>query len=128
VSSDLALRADLPAEPAGVRQARALVRGALHDWGRDDLTDTAVLLVSELATNVVLHARTPYAVVVTRTGSGLRCDVLDDAAAPAAVRDNDVAAATGRGLALVRELADSWGPTPEEARDGFRKGVRFELS
>jgi anti-sigma regulatory factor (Ser/Thr protein kinase) len=128
VSSDVALRADLPAEPGAVQRARSMVRHALHDWGRDDLADTASLLVSELATNVVLHARTPYAVVVTKKGKGIRCDVLDDAPSAPALRRADTAAATGRGLALVVRLADDWGPTPPSALDGFRKGVRFELS
>jgi len=44
--------------PASVREARAEVRRRLEAWGLadvDELVDTAELLVSELATNVVRH-------------------------------------------------------------------------
>lgn len=124
----VALRLDLQAEPDSVRDARAFVRDAVVGWGRRDLVDTAALLISELATNVVLHARTPYAVVLTRARSDILFDVLDDAPTAPAVRDDDLHAATGRGLALVERLADAWGATPLGALEGFVKGVRFQLS
>jgi anti-sigma regulatory factor (Ser/Thr protein kinase) len=127
VSTRVAQRLVLEAEPSSVRDARAFVRGVLGSWGREDLVDDATLMVSELATNVVLHARTRYAVVLQRLRHGLLCDVLDHAPAMPSVRDHDLSAATGRGLPLVAGLATSWGPTPEGALDGYTKGVRFEL-
>jgi len=127
VSSRVALRLDLAPEAASVREARAFLRDALRAWQREDLVDTATLLISELATNVVLHARTPFAVVAVPLAQGMRCDVLDNAAAVPAVREHDLSAATGRGLALLDGLSDEWGATPSSALDGFRKGVRFEL-
>lgn len=120
-------RLDLPADVPSVRQARAFVRDAVRRSGRDDLADVAALLVSELATNVVLHARTAYAVVVSAARDRVRCDVLDDAIGGPAVQEHDASAASGRGLVLLSHMADAWGATPPEALSGFAKGVRFEL-
>ena len=120
-------RLDLPAEPASVRAARVFVSGLLDAWGHDGLADTAALLTSELATNVVLHARTPFAVVVTRTAEGALVDVLDGSAVNPVLRDHDVSAPTGRGLALVDGFASEWGDTPEDELAGFAKGVRFSV-
>lgn len=57
----------LPRHPASVGLARRRVRDHLADWGhgpRDPALQDAVLLVSELATNVVRHGPSP------RFGSG----------------------------------------------------------
>lgn len=110
-----------------MREARAFVRDVVRRSGREDLVDAATLLISELATNVVQHARTTFAVVVDRLNEGVRFDVLDDAAEQPAVREHDLSAPSGRGLVLLSSMADAWGPTPREELAGFTKGVRFEL-
>lgn len=127
VRSSLSARLDLPAEPASVGQARRFVRGVLADWGLEELVDTAILLTSELATNSVLHARTAFAVVVSRTSRGLRVDVLDGSAVTPRVRQPSQTAATGRGVNMVAALADRWGPTPAADLHGFAKGVFFTM-
>src|SRR4051812_31761489 len=48
----------LPPEPQSVRQAREHVRNTLEEAGRDQWVDDAALAVSELVSNVVLHAGT----------------------------------------------------------------------
>jgi anti-sigma regulatory factor (Ser/Thr protein kinase) len=125
VDSLRAERLDLPAEPSSVRVARRFVTELLDGWGHKELAETAALLTSELATNVVLHARTPFAVVVTNTREGALVDVLDGSHVSPVVRDHDISAPTGRGLALVAELAKEWGETPSSDLAGFAKGVRF---
>ena len=55
-------------EPMSVRSARAFVYERLSEWGHHAVTDTAGLAVSELATNVILHARTDFTVEVTLLG------------------------------------------------------------
>lgn len=122
-----AARLDLVAEPASVAQARAFVVEVLSGWGHYALLDAAALLTSELATNVVLHAQTPYAVVITRTPRGAQVDVLDGADSLPLPRISDVHAATGRGLALVESFSVTWGATPKPALHGFAKGVRFVI-
>jgi hypothetical protein len=121
------VRVDLPAEPASVGQARRFVRAVLDDWGLEELIDTVTLLTSELATNAVLHARTAFAVVVSRSTLGLRVDVLDGSAVTPRTRQPSPTAATGRGVNMVAALADQWGATPEAQLHGFAKGVYFTM-
>jgi anti-sigma regulatory factor (Ser/Thr protein kinase) len=127
VSPGVVERLELPAEAPSVRQARAFVRDVVRRSGREDLVDVATLLVSELATNVVLHAKTAFAVVVDRLKDGVRFDVLDNAPGQPAVREHDLSSPSGRGLVLLSSMADVWGPTPRDALNGYTKGVRFEL-
>lgn len=121
------LRVDLPAEPASVGQARRFVRRALEDWQLDGLVDTVMLLTSELATNAVLHARTAFAVVVSRSHAEVRVDVLDGSAVAPRERQPSPLAGTGRGVGMVAALADHWGATPETQLLGFAKGVYFTV-
>ena len=121
------LRVDLPAEPASVAVARRFVRRALEEWGLDSLSDTVVLLTSELATNAILHARTAFAVVVSRSPDDVRVDVLDGSAVTPRNRQPSALAATGRGVNMVAALADHWGATPETQLHGFAKGVYFTV-
>ena len=127
VQQPLSVRLDLPAEPASVGQARRFVRGVLADWGLGELVDTVQLLTSELATNAVLHARTAFAVVVSRTSEAVRVDVLDGSTVAPRNRQPSLTAATGRGVNMVEALADHWGATPETQLHGFAKGVYFTL-
>jgi anti-sigma regulatory factor (Ser/Thr protein kinase) len=120
-------RLDLPAEPASVGQARRFVRGVLDDWGLPDLVDTVMLLTSELATNAVLHARTAFAVVVSRRDDGVRVDVLDGSVVTPRNRQPTQMAATGRGVGMVATLAEQWGATPETELHGYAKGVYFTV-
>ncbi|MGY3064607.1 hypothetical protein ACVWZD_008929 [Streptomyces sp. TE3672] len=52
-------------------------RRALSRWGLDDLSDTPELLVSELVTNALRHAKQPVTLRLLRTDI-LRCEVGDD--------------------------------------------------
>jgi anti-sigma regulatory factor (Ser/Thr protein kinase) len=103
------LHTTLPAEPLSARQARRFVTSALSELGLPELTDTALILVSELVTNAVLHARSEVTLTVVRTGGGLRMEVGDQSSLAPSVRRYSAEAATGRGLVLVESLADAWG-------------------
>ncbi|MDC0773903.1 ATP-binding protein, partial [Streptomyces sp. HD] len=53
--------------PETAKAARRLARVALAVWGLDDHTDTAELVMSELASNAVRHAHGPkIALIVNR--------------------------------------------------------------
>jgi hypothetical protein len=127
VRAGLAERLDLAPDPAHVAEARIFVREVLTEWGFSALVDAGVLLAGELAANAVLHARTPYAVVVERTQEGVQVDVLDHSPAVVEVIPPDAGAAAGRGLHLVDAFASEWGATPEPELLGFAKGVRVAL-
>jgi len=121
----------LPAMPACVSAVREHVRVALRVWHLEDLSDIAVLLASELATNAVRHAGPgrPFSVVVRRDRGpeGTTCvwiEVHDtEPAAPRVVSAHDDST-TGRGLLLVESLSDGWESTPEPGG----KCVRFRLA
>ncbi len=118
-------RLDLPADPSSVREARRFVTRVLTDWGLLDAVEVVTLLVSELATNAVLHARTAYAVVVSTDRNDLTVEVLDGSEVTPRRRQNSSSAATGRGVALIDQLAGSWGTHP--ATNGFAKAVWFTM-
>jgi len=73
--------------------------------------DDALLLVSELCSNVVRHARTPMVVGVLRdpTARTVRISVRDDSAMLPQERDTTELATSGRGLMIVRSIAEQWG-------------------
>jgi anti-sigma regulatory factor (Ser/Thr protein kinase) len=119
------VRLELSAEPRSVREARGLVRTALSGWDLDHLETSAVLLVSELATNVVLHARTDFVVEAEQRGDVVRVSITDGSANGPARRRHGVQAGTGRGLGLVATLATDWGTATAE--HPWAKTVWFEL-
>ncbi|MYS50586.1 SpoIIE family protein phosphatase, partial [Streptomyces sp. SID6013] len=68
----------LPAREDAAARARALVLALLRQWRtRDGTRDSVLLLVSELVTNAVRHARGPITVRLIRAGPGLLCEVGD---------------------------------------------------
>ena len=105
-------RVRLPADPGSAGRARAFTAGRLAAASMQRAaTEVGLLLVSELATNAVRHARTEFAVEVRPTTTGVRVAVTDDnpgrPRAPVVLPGPD--AEGGRGLAIVGRLADRWG-------------------
>ncbi len=97
-----------PPASRSVPEARRRVSATLADWGLDGLADTVVLLVSEIVTNAVLHARTDLTVSVSEEGTGVRVSVADGSPLPPALRRHSATSTTGRGIQLLDMLADSW--------------------
>ena len=100
---------ELPATRAAPRLGREFVRAALDEWGLARLTDTATLLVSEVVTNAVVHARSPSTLCVEQTPKTVRVTVTDrgDGVARRAMAGAGIAG--GHGLALLDTLARRWG-------------------
>jgi anti-sigma regulatory factor (Ser/Thr protein kinase) len=113
----------LAPEPASVPRARRKVRELLaaERCGADE--DTALLLVSEVVTNAVLHARTDVHVDLWCVGERLRVEVRDGSAAMPALHFYSAEAATGRGLRLLDRLADRWGAERDDTPDAHSKTV-----
>lgn len=105
----------LTAAPESVGQGRRFVRSTLREWGHDALVDTATLLVSELVTNAVLHARTPPEIIVRLGRDEVRIEVLDGSDRLPRAKGYGVESSTGRGLLLVDRLAAAWGTEVREA-------------
>jgi hypothetical protein len=96
-------------EPRSVPAARRFVRELVLDGGHDDLVGDAQLAVSELCTNVVLHAHTPFEVTVEVSPEGVYVQVWDDDPVLPARRVSSAASTTGRGLELLAAVATSSG-------------------
>ena len=119
----VAVEITLPADAESPRRARQFARNALA--GADaDMTDMVMLLVSEIVTNAVLHARSELRLLMTWNGPAVRVEVADLSPLLPAQRNFSAMATTGRGIQLVDEIADSWGLAPSD--DG--KVVWFELT
>ncbi|MFD3836308.1 ATP-binding protein [Streptomyces sp. NPDC058642] len=112
---------------SSVRLARAAVRTWLAEYGIQGQAEIAELLVSELATNAVVHARGRYRLTLSLTAGRLRCTVADEGPGLAGTHGegSDEDSENGRGLLLVDALADRWGSGCVE--DGVGKEVWFEL-
>ena len=116
-------RVHLDPRPESARRARRMVAAALVDADRGDLVETAELLVSELVTNAVVHARTAIDLLVSAGPDGLRVAVHDGSAHLPSRRHYGRAATTGRGLELVSLLARRHGTDIDDAG----KTVWFEI-
>lgn len=104
----------LPRVPESAAAARRLVHVALAVWGLDDLAENGVLIVSELVSNAVQHARREsIRVVIDRPGAGrVRIGVVDFSRVPPMRRESGADGEHGRGLFLVAALAEDWGTDP----------------
>jgi anti-sigma regulatory factor (Ser/Thr protein kinase) len=106
-------------QPAAVGEARRFLRSVLDEWGVDqDIIDTAVLCVSELVTNAVIHSHTECSVRMVLEGFVLTTRVHDHGARVITSPEplDDPLRVHGRGLQLVEALASRWGY--ELAEDG----------
>ncbi len=136
------------AEPRKVAVTRQQLREFLHDWTSADQVDSAVLLASEMITNVLVHTDGDALLVAevsgapgTAEGAGaagatgaagvtgtaaarrIRIQVTDGSDDLPHKRHPGEMASSGRGLVLTELLADAWGVDPQ----GEGKSIWFEL-
>ncbi|MEI5524716.1 SpoIIE family protein phosphatase [Streptomyces brasiliscabiei] len=115
------------AEPERIAGARQQIRELLHDWNCDDQLHSAVLLVSEMLTNVLVHTDADALLIAEMTGDAgkrrIRVEVTDASDALPHKRHPGELASSGRGLVLMDMLADAWGVDPR----GDGKSIWFEL-
>ncbi|NJP46173.1 ATP-binding protein [Actinacidiphila epipremni] len=103
-----------PNGPRSVGRARRLLLSSLAEWELAHLADGAALVLSELVTNSVRHARVPRGRVIEtrfeRTDHGVRIEVHDAGEGMPEVRTAAPDEEYGRGLALVDAItAGRWG-------------------
>ncbi len=118
------VRVALDADPRRVVDARRFTERALSAWGLADLCDVATLLVSELMTNAILHARSGVLLNVRHDANAVRIQVCDSSPLPPRVRHFRPDAGTGRGVRLLESLASTWGV----AQNAHGKCVWFTLA
>ncbi|RSS78400.1 SpoIIE family protein phosphatase [Streptomyces sp. WAC06614] len=115
------------AEPERISGARRQVRELLHDWADPEQVDSAVLMVSEMVTNVLMHTDGDALLVAEAVGElgarRLRVEVADGSDELPHKRHPGEMASSGRGVLLMEMLADAWGVDPR----GEGKSIWFEL-
>lgn len=122
-SSAPASAAHFPPDGTSAGAARRFVAATLGEWGLDELEEIACLLVSELVSNVVLHAETDLDVRLDRYDSRVRVEVHDRNPTMPQRKFYSPTSATGRGMVFIAELSKAWGAEPTPGG----KVVWFEL-
>ncbi|MFE5536956.1 SpoIIE family protein phosphatase [Streptomyces sp. NPDC056492] len=115
------------AEPERIAGARRQIRELLHDWADAEQVDSAVLMVSEMVTNVLTHTDGDALLVAEAVGEPgtrrLRIEVADASDELPHKRHPGEMASSGRGVLLMEMLADTWGVDPR----GEGKSIWFEM-
>ncbi|MFE2307420.1 SpoIIE family protein phosphatase [Streptomyces sp. NPDC059411] len=115
------------AEPERVSGVRRQIRELLHDWADPEQVDSAVLMVSEMVTNVLVHTDGDALLMAEAVGElgsrRLRIEVADASDELPHKRHPGEMASSGRGVLLLEMLADDWGVDPR----GEGKSTWFEL-
>ena len=129
MADDTVVERQVALDPAGLsaREARTFVRDLLLESHREEWLDAAQLAVSEVVTNVVLHARTTMTLHVRWGRHRLRIEVTDCSPAMLRPRRATRRSEHGRGLLLLDRLADDWGVT-EHHDTHTCKTVWFEVT
>ena len=110
--------------PASVARIRRFTTDACRITAPRADCDTVSLLVSEVATNALVHGVGQVLVRVVPTDGGVRIEVVDGSPSLPVPRAATPMDEGGRGLALVEALASAWGA---ERSDGG-KTVWFEVA
>jgi hypothetical protein len=97
--------------PASAGQARQLVSHALNQWGLLAVEETTLLLVTELISNGVRHAKTTLTLVLAFDGSRLYVGVSDHNEQAPLLAESSGTSHHGWGLRLITALASDWGTT-----------------
>ncbi|MFD6245446.1 ATP-binding protein [Streptomyces roseolus] len=111
-----AVAVSLPSSPACVPTSRQVAAEAMARWGGIPaaVADDALVVVSELVTNAVLHggggrAEEVVGLRIEHYGDELVVEVTDGTSRPARLKTAGAAETGGRGLLLVTRLAKDWG-------------------
>lgn len=100
-----------------------MLRELLSSWGWRGDIEAAVLAMSEIATNALVHAGGIGTVTVEMTGALLTVSTSDGGTPLPTARPLETTAASGRGLQIVAQVADAWGVELEK----HGKSVWFEM-
>jgi anti-sigma regulatory factor (Ser/Thr protein kinase) len=110
----------LPADAEAPARARRWVQERLRAIGRPELVDAAMLGVSELVTNALLHAGGGIAVRILDTNGRLRVEVYDESPVTpelppvAGLEARTNPSTVGRGLQILDSVSIAWGVYDEE--------------
>lgn len=100
-----------PASLRAVADARNAVADVLYAGGHAAVAEDCRLAVSELATNAITHAASPFEVRVRFTDT-VRLEVADQSSELPVLRSPSAFDGGGRGCRIVDALATRWGAEP----------------
>ncbi|MFE6287101.1 SpoIIE family protein phosphatase [Streptomyces sp. NPDC057877] len=99
--------------PEAVRHARRFTRRTLRSWGAAEHVDAALLVVSELVTNALVHTDGKVRLDLTLLSDRLRISVADSSPrTPVKPTSIGWEATGGRGLLLIEAMSTAWGSVP----------------
>jgi anti-sigma regulatory factor (Ser/Thr protein kinase) len=99
----------LPAEVESVPRARHFVCTLLIEHRLLYLVDDVRLVVSELATNAIRHAQTPFTVTLEQVDQSVLLAVTDGSPDPPVRVATGRLDTSGRGLSIVDLVSGDWG-------------------
>lgn len=102
---------DFPWSLDSARAARVFVTDRIGSWAGDEIATDAAIVIAELASNAVLHARTPFTVAVSCRADRLRIAVRDGAL-HADAGGQPLVTKPGHGLDLIAKVARRWAVEP----------------
>lgn len=105
----------LPCEVASIRMARVFVADRVRHMEHvvaDGTRDDVVLVASELVANAVRYCTGHLNLCIERLAACVEIIVHDDSPVLPTVREVNVTAESGRGLAIVGALCSEWGVRP----------------
>lgn len=118
----------VPASPSSAMTARRFATAFCERAQLDAVVvDDCALLLSELVSNSVVHARSEARICVGLIGTVLRVEVADDSDRLPVRRPQALDATGGRGVLIMEALASSWGAA-RRADPPPGKVVWFELA
>lgn len=97
-----------------IGSARRFAMGVVRGWGL--ASDDVGLVVSELAANAVLHARSSFDVSLYHEGRRVVVEIADSNPRPPAMATFPPSGPSGRGLVIVDRLSTAWGVVPLTSR------------
>lgn len=104
--------------PEAIGAARRFVADLVAAACSTDEVERLALVTSELATNAVLHARSPFTVQVLTAAESIWVAVRDGDVHPPGRSPAPADAVSGRGLSIVEKLAMDWGVHVEPTASG----------
>jgi anti-sigma regulatory factor (Ser/Thr protein kinase) len=96
-----------------LRGVRRFAREAIGEAPDPSFLAEVDVVVSELATNAIVHARTPFRVSISSTPKSVKIAVRDASFDPPRDRRHQADRGGGRGVGLVATFAKAWGTEPE---------------
>ena len=98
-----------PPDPAILASARSFAADSLRTLECTAVRDEVELLLTELITNAIIHARTDIEVRLEASGAGVRVEVIDGNPIMPVAGTLTAGALSGRGLTLVQSMSTRWG-------------------